>query len=94
MNNYTWYADNLAPSDSPTRIKPIEDQTSSIKAPVTTEKPYVIYNSTTGCQALLKKGIRKIFFHGDSFVRHMYAGMFLLLSGMNGTLFLKVCNKF
>lgn len=50
--------------------------------------PWIVYNSTTGCEALLKKGIRKIYFHGDSYMRQMYTGLFLLLSGnyKNGSL--------
>lgn len=39
------------------------------------------YNSTEACDALVKKGIRYIFYHGDSFMRQMYAAMLISLNG-------------
>lgn len=39
------------------------------------------FDSNTGCEALLKAGITKIFFHGDSFMRQIYAGMLITLNG-------------
>lgn len=46
------------------------------------------YDHKSGCEALLSKGISKIYFHGDSFMRQMYAAMFITLSGnyQNGSL--------
>jgi hypothetical protein len=39
------------------------------------------YDHINGCDALLSHGIRKIYFHGDSFMRQMYQGLFITLSG-------------
>lgn len=42
---------------------------------------YKFYNSTTGCEALLKKGIKNINFRGDSYMRQIYSGLLITLSG-------------
>ena len=46
------------------------------------------YDKVTGCDALLSKGVKTIFFHGDSFMRQMYQALFITLSGnyRNGSL--------
>eukprot|EP01038_Epipyxis_sp_PR26KG_P014458 gene14458-19404_t len=43
--------------------------------------PFNLYNNETGCDALLKKGITRILFFGDSFMRQIYAGMLITLNG-------------
>jgi hypothetical protein len=43
--------------------------------------PYKLYNNITACDALVKKGVKKILFHGDSYLRHVYAGMLITLNG-------------
>jgi hypothetical protein len=45
------------------------------------DRPSVLYDKVTGCEALLKKGIRRIFFHGDSYMRQIYAAMLITLNG-------------
>jgi len=42
---------------------------------------YTVYNDTTGCDALLHKGVTKIMFYGDSYMRHIYAAMLITLNG-------------
>ena len=42
---------------------------------------YTIYDNTTGCEALLNKGVTKIMFYGDSYMRHIYAAMLMTLNG-------------
>lgn len=42
---------------------------------------FTYYNSTTGCDALVKKGIKVIHFHGDSYMRQIYSAMLITLSG-------------
>src|SRR5687767_6309157 len=39
------------------------------------------YNNITACDALIKKGVKKIFFHGDSYMRQMYAALLITLKG-------------
>lgn len=39
------------------------------------------YNSTTGCAALLRKGVKHIYFHGDSYMRQIYAALLITLKG-------------
>lgn len=39
------------------------------------------YNSTTGCEALLRKNITHIHFNGDSYMRQMYSAMLITLLG-------------
>ncbi len=39
------------------------------------------YDNTTACDALVKKGVKKIFFHGDSYMRQIYAGLLITLNG-------------
>jgi hypothetical protein len=79
-NNLTWYADRVTYDYS--HLLDIKPQTAP-SGPGNREYdgPFVIFNSTTGCDALLRRGIRKISFHGDSYMRQMYTGMLLLLSG-------------
>lgn len=43
--------------------------------------PSVLYNDVTGCDALIKKGIKKISFYGDSYMRHLFAAMLITLNG-------------
>jgi len=42
---------------------------------------FIYYNATTGCDALVNKGIKAIHFHGDSFMRQIYSAMLITLSG-------------
>ena len=42
---------------------------------------FKIYDNVTACEALLKKGINKVFFHGDSYTRQMYAALLITLNG-------------
>lgn len=48
----------------------------------------VQFDSRSGCKALLDKGITRIQFHGDSFMRQIYAGMLITLNGnyVNGSI--------
>ena len=48
----------------------------------------VQFDHVSGCKALLRKGILRILFHGDSFMRQIYAGMLITLSGnyVNGSI--------
>lgn len=39
------------------------------------------YNNVTACDALVAKGIKKIYFHGDSYMRQIYAAMLITLNG-------------
>lgn len=39
------------------------------------------YDNVTGCEALQRKGITKIYFHGDSYMRQIYAGLLITLTG-------------
>ena len=45
--------------------------------------PFVggLYDNETACAALLKKGITSIYFHGDSYMRQVYAAMMITLTG-------------
>lgn len=39
------------------------------------------YNNISSCDALVQKGIKIIFFHGDSYMRQIYAAMLITLRG-------------
>ena len=45
--------------------------------------PFVggLYDNETACAAFLSKGIKYIFFHGDSYMRQIYAAMMITLTG-------------
>lgn len=43
--------------------------------------PQKYYNNVTACDALVNKGIKKIFFFGDSYMRQMYAALLITLKG-------------
>ena len=45
--------------------------------------PFVggLYDNETACAALLLKGITSIYFHGDSYMRQVYAAMMITLTG-------------
>jgi hypothetical protein len=43
--------------------------------------PSQFYDSKKGCEALVKKGIFKIFFFGDSYMRQIYAALLITLKG-------------
>lgn len=43
--------------------------------------PTTLYNNVTACDALIKKGIKKIVYYGDSYIRHIYAAMLITLNG-------------
>lgn len=43
--------------------------------------PAIFYNYVNGCEALAKKGITKISFYGDSYMRHLYQSMLITLNG-------------
>jgi hypothetical protein len=45
------------------------------------DRPSVLYDKVNGCEALLKKGITQIYYHGDSYMRQIYAAMLITLSG-------------
>lgn len=45
------------------------------------DRPSVLYDKVNGCEALLKKGIKQIHFHGDSYMRQIYAAMLITLNG-------------
>jgi hypothetical protein len=45
------------------------------------DRPSVLYDKVSGCEALIKKGITQIFFHGDSYMRQIYAAMLITLNG-------------
>jgi hypothetical protein len=40
-----------------------------------------VYDNTTACDVLVKKGVKMIFFSGDSFMRQMYAAIAITLNG-------------
>jgi hypothetical protein len=42
---------------------------------------FMLFNATTGCQALKERNITEIQFHGDSYMRQIYAAMLITLSG-------------
>ena len=42
---------------------------------------FKIYNNVSACDALLAKGINKILFHGDSYMRQIYAALLITLNG-------------
>jgi len=42
---------------------------------------YALYDNVTGCEALLRKGVTKIMYYGDSYMRHIYAAMLITLNG-------------
>jgi hypothetical protein len=46
-----------------------------------TNPKFKFYNATTGCEALLKKNITQIHFHGDSYMRQIYSAMLITLLG-------------
>lgn len=50
--------------------------------------PFKLYDSRLGCEKLIEKGISRIFFHGDSYMRQIYSSMLITLSGNyhNGSL--------
>lgn len=43
--------------------------------------PYRLFNTETACAALLARNISQIHFHGDSFMRQIYAAMLITLNG-------------
>jgi hypothetical protein len=45
------------------------------------DRPSVLYDNVTGCEALLRKGITQIYYHGDSYMRQIYAAMLITLNG-------------
>ena len=45
------------------------------------DRPSVLYDKVNGCEALLKKGITQIYYHGDSYMRQIYAAMLITLNG-------------
>jgi hypothetical protein len=45
------------------------------------DRPSVLYDKVSGCEALLKKGITQIYYHGDSYMRQIYAAMLITLNG-------------
>lgn len=40
-----------------------------------------LFDNVSACDALVKKGVKKIYFHGDSYMRQMYAAMLISLNG-------------
>jgi hypothetical protein len=46
-----------------------------------TSKLTELHSNITMCDALVNKGIKKIVFFGDSYVRHFYAAMLITLNG-------------
>ena len=47
----------------------------------TTKPPLQLHNNITACEALVKKGIKKILFSGDSYMRQIYAATLITLNG-------------
>ena len=43
--------------------------------------PTLFYDTENACEGLIKKGITTILFHGDSYMRQIYAGMLITLNG-------------
>lgn len=43
--------------------------------------PLQLYSNTSACDALVAKGVKKILFYGDSYLRHIYAAMLITLNG-------------
>ena len=43
--------------------------------------PGGLFTNDTACQGLIDKGITKIYFHGDSYMRQIYAAMLITLKG-------------
>jgi len=43
--------------------------------------PGGLYTNETACAALVSKGITKIYFHGDSYMRQIYAALLITLTG-------------
>jgi hypothetical protein len=43
--------------------------------------PHKYYDNVTACDALVAKGIKKVFFFGDSYMRQMYAALLITLKG-------------
>jgi hypothetical protein len=51
-------------------------------APTTNdESKFKVYNASQACSALLAKGIKRINFHGDSYMRQIYAAVIITLRG-------------
>lgn len=46
-----------------------------------TSSSYRLYNNITACSALINLGVKKIFFYGDSYMRHIYAAVLITLNG-------------
>lgn len=43
--------------------------------------PNTVFNNITGCEMLNRKGITKMDFHGDSYMRHMHQAILITLRG-------------
>lgn len=55
----------------------------SVCSPLTwaTNSPMPLHNNISACDALVKKGIKKILFSGDSYMRQIYAATLITLKG-------------
>jgi len=43
----------------------------------TSDPNYQVYNKDLACAKMIEKGIKMIYFHGDSYMRHIYAAMLI-----------------
>lgn len=43
--------------------------------------PFRLYDHQSACAALVEKGVSKIYFHGDSYMRQLYAALLITLNG-------------
>mmetsp|Transcript_14540 Transcript_14540/g.19959 ORF Transcript_14540/g.19959 Transcript_14540/m.19959 type:complete len:254 (-) Transcript_14540:12-773(-) len=80
------YCDERYLCTPPSKFSPPEniDSTNILTASLTwlTTKPSLkLYNNITACEALVKKGIKKILFSGDSYMRQIYAATLITLNG-------------
>jgi len=55
---------------------------------VSEDKTDVLYDAQSGCDALINAGITRIDFHGDSYMRQIYAAILITLNGnyVNGSI--------
>jgi hypothetical protein len=72
----TW--EKVDPSSEECKLHTCTQSSLAFKSTTTSMK---LYNNETACDALVKKGIKKILFYGDSYVRHVYAAMLITLNG-------------
>lgn len=47
----------------------------------TNQSDFILYDHKSACKELLARGVTRINFHGDSYMRQLYAGMLITLNG-------------